>query len=404
MKLENNFLVLMEYFIIIINEGGRTMRASRWPIFAFCIVVLSLIVGIFISSGWSAEQQPASSPSELLELAVMMTGGGRAGFQLVRFETRGVPGPQFRPIKGLDSPDAVPFLLNVLNNGPDWTDEKMLKSRGGMYPHIARCYSALCLGVIGDKRAYEPLIKILQNGDYIEDKFEITYSKKDKYPISDYAAIALGYMGDPNAINPLIAALQNDSREWAVYGLTRLRDVRAIKPIVTYVSGRDRFEPLMHNCLEYISRARFRIGYSSKTRSYTVVDFPEMGKLKGEKIHKALWQHWLKEGDKFAKQQFEEYYPKWKLLRRERPDDRFSQGRVLFEMVRGGVPALPHIIDTIDKEEDESLLLAVESIRAPGGPSRESSIHKLQKNVTRAECLKWWNENKHKWLIFESEG
>jgi hypothetical protein len=67
-------------------------------------------------------------------------------------------------------------------------------------------------------------------------------------------------------------------------------------------------------------------------------------------------------------------------------------------MVRGGVPTLPYIIDEIEKG-DVSLLLAVELIKTPK-PFPGSSARGLSKNATRANCLNWWNENKHKWLIF----
>jgi len=31
-------------------------------------------------------------------------------------------------VKGLDSPDAVPFLIDVLQNGPNWPDERLKTS------------------------------------------------------------------------------------------------------------------------------------------------------------------------------------------------------------------------------------------------------------------------------------
>ena len=130
-----------------------------------------------------------------------------------------------------------------------------------MYPHIARCYAALCLGVIGDKRAYNSLIGTLKNGDFLEDKYMITYKFKQEYDISNYAALALGYMGDSNAVEPLINALEKNGCKGAVYGLTMLRDVRALKPIITYSSDLDRIDTRLriHRCLEYISRTHIQV-------------------------------------------------------------------------------------------------------------------------------------------------
>ncbi len=357
--------------------------------------------GIINMGAYGGTVEASISPnyySELLESAVKMAGGGRGpGFQIVRFDVTETPWPHFWPITGLDSPQAVPYLINVLEKGPDWTDENLLKARGGIYPHIARCYAALCLGIIGDSRAFESLISVLQYGDYIEDEIEITYERKDQYHISDYAALALGYLGDPNAVDPLIDTLQKDKREWAVCGLTILRDVKAIKPIIEYLSTNNKFNRWFHSCLEHISRASFPIKYSSNTRKYSILDFPELGEFEGNNVYQALWEHWLVEGDEFAREQFEEYYPKWTLLRQERPDDHFSQDRVIFRMVRGGVPALPYVMDQIDMG-DESLLPAVEFIRK-GGPIAGCS--RLAPEENRVEILLWWTENKHKWLIFD---
>jgi len=68
--------------------------------------------------------------------------------------TRAVPG--LERIKGINTPDAVPYLIDVLLNGPDWKEEK------GVSPNIARCSAARILGQIRDKRAVEPLIEVLK--------------------------------------------------------------------------------------------------------------------------------------------------------------------------------------------------------------------------------------------------
>ena len=43
----------------------------------------------------------------------------------------------FVPMKGLKDPEAVPFLIDVMINGPDWQDEELLTMHGGILPHLA---------------------------------------------------------------------------------------------------------------------------------------------------------------------------------------------------------------------------------------------------------------------------
>jgi hypothetical protein len=304
---------------------------------------------------------------------------------------------------GLDGPEAVPFLIGVLKNGPDWTGETLLKARGGMYPHIARCYAALSLGVIGDHRGFDPLTEVLEHGDFLEDKYAITHYQKDKYHISEYAALALGYLADPNALEPLIDALQNHEREWAIYGLTMLRDVRAIKPIIQYASSHAKLDYRVHSCLEFISRARIWIRYSTAVRTYTLPDFPELGELQPDKVYKVLWEHWLREGDRFARQEFEKYYDIWKRLSTERPDNRISEDYVMSSMLRGGAAVLPYVLEEIEKGDETlipgvSYLTRLRSIR-PGVEEKPE----LRKDATREECLQWWTDNKDRWVVFQAE-
>jgi len=352
---------------------------------------------------WCNAQQPSKPYSELLISAVRTAGSVRGSrFRIVRFDITEVPWPEFRSIKGLDDSQAVPFLIDILNNGPGWTDEKLLKARGGICPHIARCYAALCLGTIGDKRAFDPLKETLLHGDFLENKYAITYNHKEEYHISDYAALALGYLGDPNAVEPMLNALEKDKCEWAIYGLTILRDVRAVKPIITYASDRNRLDFRIHRCLEYITRARFKVKYSSTSRKYTVLDFPGLGELESGRVYKALWQHWLKVGDKFARERFEEVYPKLKLLQKERPDDRPSQYWAMREAIRGGIPTLPYIIERIDKG-DETMVPAVIELLYPREDSERFSGRELSKNANRMDCLNWWKENKEKLMILQAK-
>jgi len=329
-----------------------------------------------------------------------MAGSVRAGFRLVSSEGMEIPGPGFEPVKGLATRDAVPFLIGVLTNGSDWPEAE-LKARGGMYSHIARCYAALCLGSMGDPRAFNPLVDALQRGEHWEDKSIVTSDEKDHYHIADYAALGLGYLGDPNAVEPLLTALRSQGRGDAIYALVRLGDVRAVRPIIEYASTQGKFDYTIHRCLECLTGVQFRLKYSTKSGIYTVPDFPELGQLEPDKVYKALWQHWLKEGDRFAKRQFEEYYIKWQRLRQERPHDKPSQNYVMDEMSRGGIASLPHMIEHIDKG-DESLIPAVSRLLNDRrrGPQRRSGVL-VKENAARSECLNWWKEGKTKWLMFE---
>jgi hypothetical protein len=320
-----------------------------------------------------------------------------AGFQIVFFTTPEMTWPAFQPIPGLDSPEVVPFLIDVVEQGPDWTDQSLLDAHGGMYPHIARCYAVMCLGSIQDQRAFAPLVSTLRSGDYLADRFEITYARKDRYDIRDYAALALGYLGNSDAVEPLIEALTESEQPWAVFGLTMLRDPRAIRPIIEYSNALDKLDYRTHRCLEYISRARFSIRYSTRTQKYSISEFPELGELDPSNVYLLLWRHWLQVGDAFAKRQFELWYPRWKRLLQERPEDTLSQDYVLFDMVRGGVAVLPYLLDEI-AEGDESLLHAVEFIRE-GGPIAGSSTS--DPSLDRAACLSWWEEDKERWLVFD---
>jgi hypothetical protein len=371
-----------------------------------CLCLTSLLVGTCTVTCWSQEAQLPSSPSELLVLGVRQAGSVRAGFRIVVSQPLGDPWPLFKPIKGLDQSDVVPFLIDVLENGPNWTDRTLLEAREGMYPHIARCYAAMCLGCIGDQRAFAPLVRALQKGDFLESKLTITSSEKERYHISDYAALALGYLGNPDAVQPLLSALQKDSRTSAIFGLTKLRDPRAIRPIIEYTSARDRLDFHTHRCLEYIARVSFRMEYSSRTRKSSIPAFPELGEFEPDKAPKALWPYWLKKGDKFAKQQFDEHYPVWRRAWEEKsqyPEGEEPYGGIMFRMLQGGIAALPYVMDELEKG-DESLLYAVDSIKL-GKKYMIINSHHLSADVsTRDKALKWWQDNKQKWLVVDPNG
>ncbi len=368
------------------------------------LICMFIVIIVFYMTPAMSQSQEQTNPSysELLMSTILsIRWGSEAGFKLIGYPVAGLHIPSFYPREGLDEPNAVPFLIDTLTNGPDWTDQTVLTAEGGLFPYIARCYAALCLGSIKDKRAFEPLLETMQNGDFIRDQYNIAPSELESHNISDYAAISLGYLGDENAVEPLIKALQEKNIEKAVDALTMLRDIRAMEPVIEYATDHKIFNPQLHVCLEYISRVSLYSTYSSTNRTYSSPDFPELGELPYSEFYEALWQYWLINGDRFAKQQFEENYIKWVSIKQERPDELSAQNYSLRKMIRGGIPALPYIISGI-KNGDESLVSAVNELFYPQPDSERLSdkYPPIDPNVT--ECLQWWEQNKQFWLIFPS--
>ena len=87
------------------------------------------------------------------------------------------------------------------------------------------CYvrqeAASALGAMGDPRAVEALIELLEEDDDEDVREEVAW--------------ALGKIGDARAVEPLIRALfdtDKDVREEAAWALGRIRDVRAVEPLI----------------------------------------------------------------------------------------------------------------------------------------------------------------------------
>ena len=104
--------------------------------------------------------------------------------------------------------------------------------------------------------------------------------------------------------------------------------------------------------------------------------------------------------DEFAKQQFEKYYPIWKSLRENKPDDKASQDYALRSMIRSGVPTLPYLMDVIEKG-DESLIPIVSKLTHKERCRFGTKDLLIKSTATRSECLTWWGKNKEKWRILD---
>ena len=145
-------------------------------------------------------------------------------------------------------------------NGPDW-NQRNVKEKNINFEdtkaHIARCYAALCLGYIGDKRAYETLVRMMQENDYLDNKYNISEYYKVRYPISRYSAYGLGHLGDPRAIEPLLTEMKKGKEDLgfaAIQVLAMFRDIRTIKPIISYASGLKYFSSKIPGDFGKISR------------------------------------------------------------------------------------------------------------------------------------------------------
>ncbi|MBI5723330.1 MAG: HEAT repeat domain-containing protein [Planctomycetes bacterium] len=100
---------------------------------------------------------------------------------------------------------ATPELVSLLNNEND----------------KIRFFAVDFLGSVGDARAVDPLIQVLE--------------KDNEAGIRFYAVISLGNLGDKRAVEPLIRALQKDKGVWSrgaeAGSLVKLGDPRAISAL-----------------------------------------------------------------------------------------------------------------------------------------------------------------------------
>jgi HEAT repeat protein len=115
----------------------------------------------------------------------------------------------------------------------------LCKTLGGEAP--SRRVVAEALGEIGDTRAVEQLINVIDYGNH--ERFEETVRQSDMFDwdVSIAAAEALGKIGDTSAVEPLINMLEagasdrdRDRSGWpATIALGAIGDSRAIEPLLT---------------------------------------------------------------------------------------------------------------------------------------------------------------------------
>lgn len=124
----------------------------------------------------------------------------------------------------LKNEDDFELLCETINALSKFKDERIIEPLLAMLHHEnykVRETAAIELGTLGDKRAVEPLITILETD---EEKRTIPAGFYDVYAVREAAAIALGEIGDKRAIQPLIQsfALGYGLREKAVKALVRI--------------------------------------------------------------------------------------------------------------------------------------------------------------------------------------
>ncbi len=360
------------------------------------MILLYVVPCCVINLVWAEEAYDYYS--ELLRKALVEQVLDRAGHVRLLWPNVGwyPPGPQFQPISGLCEEGAIPFLIQVLRDGPSWSDEELPAGKGDFYRYLGRCSAALSLGSSRDSRAFVPLLAVLMDNNI--RPFINPYNPKDLYDLRAYTAYALGLLGDQKAVSYLEEALRKQGHMECIYALARLRAVQAVPTIISVALERYLFDNMglaleINQCLEYILRVDFELKWDKNI--YWVEEFPEVrGPAGSPWIYQALWQHWLKAGHRDAKEQFDRYYPQWKAALEKGLE---TQSVYLEKMTGGGVAALPFMIEEIQKGDANLVPVVAELTKGVGTD--------LRSTATRAECLNWWKANSQHWLIkFESKG
>lgn len=359
----------------------RDVVGSRhWTYVACAISVLAAIMPC-------QAQVAQSSYSDLLKRVAATPSRTRDGIVhlLMPGSGRYPPGPRFVGIKGLNQPDAIPFLVGVLRDGPDWSDAELTEGRREIARSLARCYAALCLGPIRDAQAFEPLVQTLRD-KAIAPAWEYPEAKKGEYHPRRCAAMALGYLGDRRAVGPLVEVLKEEGFVECIYALGRLQAAEVAPTIIAVASERDLFGVEVHHCLESMLRIRLDARYRNEV--FGEGHSLKVGRRTFQDVYRTLWQHWERTGDSYAREQFRRYYPQWKAAVRDRPQAKSLQGGLMEKMLRGGVATLPHVMVEVEGGDGD---LAQALARLTG--------QRQLKGRSAQQCLEWWRDNQQKWQI-----
>ncbi len=320
----------------------------------------------------------------------------------------------FNPIHGLDDPNAIPFLIEVLFEDPTWLPKNER--------HIAKCYAALCLGTTKDPRALEPLIEAMNTLDV---------SVGREY-ISGYAVWALGLLGDANAVEPLINAIKSGKKDIssrAPIALVCIGDLRAIEPILKtleeksqeFKERQDSFRKMFPESIEPNDFEAKKLFFDAKSKlnesksgireidgylsMLTKVKFEAESEniksaTKGTKDPVAewanqmaitlpeLWSQWWRGGPQFTRARLEAKHSEWKAMKKENQLEKSNANSKLSEMADLGIPAIPFMVEKVKQGETDFIPLI-----------SKLTNKKLAETATKEQCLAWWEANKQKWLI-----
>ncbi len=356
------------------------MRYESFSKYCAVALIINLTVAILCLAQGSSQAY-----SQLLKEAVFKSSRYRGGPKLLTTYRRNsqLPGsPRFIPlVEGLDDSNAVPFLLKVIYEGPDWDpNDRFSQPR---YQHIAKCYAVLSLASSGDPSSFSVLTDILQSDPDLVNAGLVGHTLR-KHDIRMYAAVGLYILGEPNAVELLVRMLRDDNpkvKHQCLWALAGIGDLRALKSIMEVASDEDIDGLALHTCLQKMTKVKFSFETSIKRRDISIKAFPELDTAKlGTDFYKKVWQHWYKVGKSWTAQQFEKRYQ----ARKKAPKNTKYKPR----LDTLGIPALPFMIEKVKLGENAFIPLISRLVD-----------QELPKDATHQQCLEWWEKNKHKWLI-----
>lgn len=343
---------------------------------------------------------------------------------------------QFKPLKKeLEQKEAAPFLIQVIQQGPDWQDEYKGKKR--LIPHVARGYAALCLAYTHDERAFPVLIELLEKGKPLIDintlHNEILEEQKrldelyhpmvskggsaipplnsseagtlmkelqQDYDIRTFAAASLGILKDTRAVSALVKTL-NDHNEMVRYhsvlALAEIPDMRTIEPILQAATTYKISGYAVNRAMEKMTKSRMNRKINLADNTVMNPDYPELGYFHydGETrgpIYPELWNRWYQNGKSLLQKKYKEKYDEYIKTKKDPSQLEETRSRTRQDIVSLGVPALPMIIQKI--EQGETDLVPVVAVL---------TNNEISKDANQTEVLQWWKENKERWIIFKEE-
>lgn len=348
--------------------------------------------------------------------------------------------------RALVKKEAVPYLLDVIRNGPDWSNEYTGTRR--LIPHVARCYAVLCLASTQDAQAYPVLIDLLKHGQCLFDskvlKEEILHTYDGRpfdmeggirndpnkiisfansktqefdqdYNIRSYAAAGLGILGDTRAVDILTDSLDDENfnvRCNCIYALARMDisgDNRVVDSLIAALD--DKNSRVRHACMHGLAKIGdvraigpiLDAGIKFKTEDWAVVDIcmQTITKIRigGWKLFTYLN---FPEPDDIQL----EGYPSlkawscWYKNGKTRTERKFEENYTIYKhdankdnrkkVADLGIAVLPQLIKKIEQGESDLIPLVA-----------ELTDNEVNQDAKAEEVINWWTENKATWQIFD---